>query len=351
MSGRILGTGTYQLEVRTRGGADLIGVLDYSRLSFGRSLDDMSSAEVTVRPFGRDALGQAVDALSTASEWEHELLVFRDNELVWLGPLTPPPIYSLGDNQVSARDVFAWMEKRRLPVDRTYVDADLGDVFGVLVADVLAVENTMGVLTSGGESGVTGDRAYAAAAHQRVADALRELGRTGVDWSVTGRTLRWGGPEFAGVHLGTLIDEHFLSPVASPLPGASRVVVVGSAGGFMGAVPVGVATDESSPMGLVELVVSEPSLTTGAACEQAAQTRLDLLSSGAATITATLDVSAPADFSVLIPGARANVQLLNIAKPIVAEMRLLSVAVSHDVGDGGETEQVVVTFTPLGTEG
>lgn len=349
MAGRILGTGTYQLEIRTRGGADLVGVLDYSRLAWGRALDDMSSAETTVRPFGRDSTGVAVDAMSVAAEWEHELYVFRSGELVWLGPLTPPPIYTLGENQVSARDVFAWMEKRRLPVDHTYEDADLGDVFGALVADVLGVENSMGVLTSGGSSGVEGDRAYTEAENMRAADALRELGRTGVDWTVVGRTLRWGGPEFTGVHLGTLVDEHFLSPVASPLPGASRVVVIGSS--LTGDAPVGVATDLTSAMGLVEVVVSEPALTTEAACGQAAQTRLDLLSSGAATFTATLDASAPVDFSVLVPGARANVQLLDIAKPIVAEMRLLSVAVSHEVGDQGETEQVVVTFTPLGTEG
>jgi hypothetical protein len=349
VSGRILGIGEYQVEVRTRGGGTLVGMLDYSRLSWGRNLDDMSSADATAHPIAGDEIGRRVDALAVVREWEHELVIFRNGEEVWLGPITPPPVYTVDQTTVSARDVFAWLEKRRLPVDRSDVDADLGEVFGQYLADVLAVENSMGMLTDGGASGVTGSREVLAASQTRAADALRELGRTGVDWTVIGRTLRYGGPEFSGVDLGTLIDDHLLSPVASPLPGSSRVVVVGTSSS--GTPPVGVATDPSSPMGLVEVVVSEPSLLTDAACEQAAQTRLDLLGSGAVSLTARLDPSAPVDFTTLIPGARAHVQLLRLAIPIEMEMRLLSVAVTHEVGDQGEEEAVVVTFTPLGTEG
>lgn len=342
ISGRILGIGEYQVEVRGRGGSPLVGMLDYSHLAWGRALDDVSGTEVTARPLAGDEIGRRVDALAVMREWEHELVIFRNGQEVWLGPITPPPVYTVEATQVSARDVFAWLERRRLTADHTDVDADLGVVFGSYVADALAAENSMGMLVDGAESGVTGSRSVTAASQTRAADALRELGRTGVDWTVIGRTLRFGGPEFAGVHLGTLIDEHLLSPVASPLPGASRVVVTG-------AVPVGVATDLASSMGLVEVVVSEPALLTDEACAQAAQTRLDLLGSGAVSLTARLDPSAPVDFTTLIPGARAHVQVTRLAIPIEMEMRLLSVAVSHDVSDQGEEEAVIVTFTPLGT--
>lgn len=345
LKGRILGIGRHRVEVRTRGGGRTLGVLQHSRLSWTRQLDEVSSAEVTA------AKGSDIDPLASLREWQHELLIYRDEdpEPVWLGPCTPPPTFGVEAATVSARDLFAWLERRVQPTDRAFTHADLADVFAAYVRDVLAVENSMGMTLSVTPSDVTGDRAVTAASLTRCADALRELARTGVDWTVIGRRLLVGGVEIPTPDIPTLVDEHFLNPVVTPLGGASKVYVRGGSADFSAVVPVGVAADVGSPLGLVETVADEPGILDQISADRAAATRLDLFGDDPKTLRATLDPSAPVDFTTLVPGAHAYVKLADHTSPIDGPMRLLSVTVTHEVGDSGETETVEVVFTPVGT--
>ncbi len=350
---RVLGTGGYQLEVRERGTERLVGLLHHSRLSFSRALDDMSSAEAVVAPVDEYQVRQRqlVDTIAALEEWQHELWVWRDTDRqpVWLGPLTPPPTFVEGQAAVRARDLFAWLERRFQPTDRSFTQTDLSSIFRQYAADALGVENSMRMELRTSLSGVRGDRSVLAAAFPRTADLLRELGRVGVDFTVLRRTLIAGGIEIATPDLPTLVDDLLLNPTISPVPAASRVVVIGGQRDFGAAPPIGIAEDADSPRGLVEVQYTEPLVLDQHSADQAARTRLDFFNSGAVLLSAQLHPTAPVDFDTLVPGARCHVQLLRLAKPIDAEMRLLSVDVVHEVGNQGDTETVNVTFSPLGS--
>lgn len=349
---RRLGTGTYQVEVRERGTEKLVGLLAHSRLSWSRGLDDMSSAEVVVAPVDEYQVrqGVTVDVLAEIDEWEHELWIWRDSdrEPVWLGPLTPPPTFVEGAATVRARDLFAWFERRFQPRDHQFTDTDLSAIFGIYAEDTLALENSMGMRLRTSDSGILGTRSVSAVTYPRTADLLRELGRVGVDFTMLRRTLIVGGIEISTPDLPTLVDDLLLNPQVDPVPRASRVVVIGGSVVPGAALPIGVAEDVDSPIGLVEVQYPEPLILDQASLDQAAQTRLDFLNSGAVLLTATLHPDSPVDFDTLVPGAHCHVQLLRLARPIDTEMRLVALDVTHDVADT-ETESVVATFSPLGS--
>lgn len=351
--GGILGTGSYQVEVRERGGGHLVGVLAHSTLRWSRGLDDMSSADVVCAPVDEFVVrpGQIVDALAALEEWEHELWVFRDTDRdpVWLGPITPAPVYTEAGATVYAKDLFAWLERRFQPLNRAFASTDLSTVFRTYLEDALAVENSMGIRLRITPSGISGARSVQSSSFPRTADLLRELGRVGVDWTMVGRVLVAGGIEVPTPDLPTLVDDVLLDPQLSSIAAASRVVVVGGSLNPSSAPPQGVAEVAGSPKGLVEVLFNEPLMLDQISVDNAAASRLDFLGSGAAFLSATLDPSAPVDFSTLVPGAKCHVQLLRLAKQIDQEMRLLAVDVSHEVTDQGETEKVRATFSPIGT--
>lgn len=78
-----------------------------SAIRWGRLRDDISQASVTTNGSGCAALLQMV------SPWIHSLVIFRDGERVWEGPVTR--VATQGDQMViAAHDVMVWPYKRIL---------------------------------------------------------------------------------------------------------------------------------------------------------------------------------------------------------------------------------------------
>src|SRR5688572_2357922 len=91
-------------------------------LSWERVLDEFSEARIRFRPrLGDDCCGKLrpiVDAQGQLLEpgiwpWAMELAIYRDGELVWMGPIfsideTVQPDESTDYIQITARDFLAW---------------------------------------------------------------------------------------------------------------------------------------------------------------------------------------------------------------------------------------------------
>jgi hypothetical protein len=346
----ILGCGSYQAFIQPRGGGRPIGELQWQSLSFGRALDEMTTATLTVGATGL-ANQECCWALAQARPWEHELSIHRDGEEVWVG-VWARPIYGLDQVRVTCRDLFQWLERRLLPRDRTFVNHDLGIIFGRYALDALSRDDSPNITVTSGICGVLGDRSVAASARRFAADEMRELSRTGVDFTMLVRELLVGGVEVPTPELPTLVDGMLDGPQLAPdgLAGASEVVVTGARRENSDEPYVGVAGGVDTRIGLVQQVVAEPSIRDNLSCIKAARTRLDLWDSGAPEIlSGDLEPHVPVPFAHLVPGARWPAQMQLACRFTDEEYRLLSVGVQASTSDAGASEQITVVLEPLGS--
>lgn len=103
-----LGCGTYRAFIYDRGGETLRGeITPIANLTFKRVRDDISNCVVDTNGFDDDC-GQL---LRTVRSWVHEIVVFRDGERVWEGPITR---ITYGQNSVEfeAQDVMVYVYRR-----------------------------------------------------------------------------------------------------------------------------------------------------------------------------------------------------------------------------------------------
>jgi len=339
-----LGCGHPRAFIQSVGGTNPITELAVSNVSWGRRLDELSD--------GRVVLGETQDAaclpvLASLTPFSHELAIWRDSEEVWVGPVSEP-IYTLGGLTIPARDLFQWFERRLLPFDRVFTDVDLSVIAAAYIDDALSRDNTPAIATDVNLCGITGTRSVASTAFRRAADEIRELARTGLDFTVVRRRVIFGGIEIAVPNLPTLTADIFeVGEVRlAGLEMGNEITVFGSP-------PEGVTTPIYGQAGgvdvpLVQQTYSEPSILDLASATSAAETRYALLRSAPLYVTGRLLESAPVSMADLIPGAHAKfVQQVGF-RSFDETMRLVAVDVDATASDDGETETVRLTMQPLG---
>lgn len=203
-----LGCGSPRAEVWTRGlGARVLELPEATAVSWSRVLADTSSAEATLA-------GQAVtddpdccEGLRDVRPWQHELVIYRDDALVWSGPITE---IAMDGEQLSirARDLSAWLDHRFVHQTHIYGgqgvaqgDTDTTTIFTDLVTDAMAPDTSPGlVLDFGLVSGVLSQGNYTPASFKTVGPLIRDLAKGSIDWYVINRTLTYtgGGASAAG---------------------------------------------------------------------------------------------------------------------------------------------------------
>lgn len=342
----LLGIGDYRVLIVRRGGTPTIGELPYTSLSFGRALDDISGASCEVAAADCDTLTEDLTC------WKHELAVWRDDVLVWVGPIVDLS-FDATTVTIAARDLFEWFERRFLPVDRNFVAIDLTTIFTTYVTDALSADTSPAITVSSAAAGVTGSRNVVAVDRRRAADELRELARSGVDFTMIGRTLRVG-PEIPNAGDLRIWDDHADQTALhiAGLDAASSVTVKGATGGTAAdqaygpsAVAVVAAFGGVDPdIGLIEVLYDEQQIRDTASALAAAASRLLFLTPAPQYIDLVLRPEWTYGFGDLVPGAVVETALTFPGREVVGTMRLASVAVQ--VG-GGET--VGVQLEPLGT--
>lgn len=104
----ILGCGHHRVFIYDRGGQVLRGeIKPLANVQWGRKRDDIANCLVTTNGFDQDCC----ELLGALQSWVHEIVIFRDGERVFEGPITRIT-YTSTDVEVEAKDVMAYLYRR-----------------------------------------------------------------------------------------------------------------------------------------------------------------------------------------------------------------------------------------------
>lgn len=352
-----LGCGSWQAFLQCRGGGELYP-LPFSTMANGRRLDDMSDASLTLNQTTLRSWSPAVQAkccgiLAELEPWEHELALWRDgdpanDEPTWVGPIVKA-VWGIDSLTLSARDLFQWFERRLLERDRTFTATDLATIFHQYAVDGLHRDPSPNIdVTSISATGILGDREVQVEAGRRAADELRELARSGLDFTMLGRVMLAGGTEVPTADLGVLFTDHFDAHelTLDGLQAETESVVIGSPAGNVGGPIRASAGGVDVDRGLVQGLANESTVKDLTSAQALADTRHDLLSESPTFFAARLLPIAPVGYEDLIPGAVADLRVQLMCRTVEGDHRLMDVRVG--VAENG-TESVGVEFSSLGT--
>lgn len=343
----MLGQAEYQVNLQARGGQP-IDLLPFSAISYERKLDDVTECRLELGVL-RPGTPRAKLAASL-TDWQHEVGVFRDGESVWEGPLITPTWRTDYTTGVLARDLFAWFDRRWLPVSHEFVDVDLGLIFHTLALDAYNQEPSPNFSIQQAVVGVAGTRSVDALMLTPAGDTLRELARIGIDFCTIGRHVRVGGGQIAAPMLPTITTETLLDATLNPdgLSTATQAGVVGATTGSGAHEPATAVYGSASPVrGLLQRSFHEPDVVDYISATTAARTRWDMLQKAPQYLSGRLSPRYPVEMDRLVPGALVPVEATIGVKDIGETMRLATVKV--DVNSDGQ-ETVNVTFIPVGSE-
>lgn len=340
-------------------------------LQFNRVLDDVSQARVVFSG------GTCPTCMSDVNPWEHELAIFRGNEQVWVGPIHSID-YNVSQNTVDvfAYDLASWFDVRLIPhsPEGYYAEcADLTTIFEDVVHDAMLPDPRINISTFGLPTEIRGSREYDPDQFRVAGDELRELARSGVDFTMVNRYLFVSSVErVTNDSIPLIIDEHWVSPPSIKVDGSTmvtRAVVGGSSSGSAGYDEVGIFpgppggtgtaddamySEPAQRFGLVERLYDETSIEDECSddyeqsIDMAARTRWDLQNKPYAYIEGgQLSESAPLSFDCLVPGRRIQVQITGAigGRTVQDTYRIQEITVTYN-----GREQVNVTLTPVGTE-
>lgn len=341
---------TLEVFISSRSGQQFLYKLPHTKVSWERTLDSTSKADVEVGGVAGVAYEECCDEIADFHCWAHSITVRRDGRNVWSGPITD---MEFDDNGVSfkAEDVSAWLSRRRVHSRVNYEDTDLVTIFNAIVEDAISVDNEFGLITDVTPSGVYGSRDVKAAEYKMADKELSELARTGVDWTVVNRTMYIGGQELIpSTNTPTLTDDHIVSPSKVRELGEieTEVNVLGNGKDTQGASIVGTVTNADAEVdyGVHESVVTEDRIRDAQSAVAAAQTRLDIFRKPPTIFSGgRLSEEAPFALEDLIPGLTIPVLILHHCRRISGNYRLQKVKYSEDGGD----EQVEIDVQPMGT--
>lgn len=316
-------------------------------LTYGRTLDDTSQAQVTLS-VGGDAKNACCDCVGDLRTWLHSMIIYRDGEIVWgPGPVTNL-LYKRDTVVVTAQDVSAWMGARVIHNNYTFTNALVSDVVRTLMTDALAPDDPCDLI---GRMIITPstdtqriDRQVTAGVGW-LGDVIRDLARTVMDFTVVGNAFIFDHQIVYGPY-SRLTDEDFLTDIEVEERGSEA----GTKWYVNGTGVQGVAGGTDPYLGLIEQQATEDSVTTVAHANEAATGHLEASNPAPVYVNipdgAQLSSNAAVCFSQLVPGTLIDVLLRNTCRPVLERVRLTAVKVSLSAGGA---EQVGVSLAPLGT--
>jgi PKD repeat protein len=343
LPGATLGVGSdLRVFLTNRGATQIIAELMPTSGFFTRDVDATSECEVTgTIPGLLDE--NCCEGWAEIYPWVTELYVWRDGRDAWSGPVTEVT-FNYGSVSVRAADLTAWWDRRTLP-NLSYKGEDLATIFTGVATAAMSADPVPNFTVSATPVGIFADRTYVATDYKYAKDVLDELAKTGIDWTVYGRTVLVGGETVPAQPYLTLLDDFWTTPPAVKARGndqATRVIVKGK--GVTGAATA--TTDYLNAFGLLVRVFDENTIEDQATATRAANSRLAILKDQNYIETpsgAALAPSAPITVPELIPGIRVRVATEATCRPLTGDFRLKKVKVDF----GG---QVSIDLQPLGTD-
>ncbi|MGW1539737.1 hypothetical protein ACWCPM_05575 [Streptomyces sp. NPDC002309] len=126
------GCGTHTAVIADRTGAPISPATTLTEVEWLRLLDETSTARVVINPDG-----DCCEALGRVRSWRHNLLIYRDGQFVWEGPIITPT-WSLGQLEIRAADIGAWLDRRVVHETIQFGGSDLADIATWLIGDAFA---------------------------------------------------------------------------------------------------------------------------------------------------------------------------------------------------------------------
>ncbi|MFC7791433.1 hypothetical protein [Streptomyces cinereoruber] len=329
--------GSHTARIVDRGGAVVAQADVLIEVEWQRVLDDISEARVLIQPDG-----DCCAALGRVRPWRHKLVIYRDGQWVWEGPIVVPEWRAGGTVELFAYDVLAWVDRRVPHETIRFQDKDLADIGAWLIEDAFAPDDPGHEVQIIAPTKIRGDREYERNIGQS-GDHLRDLAETGLDFTAVGSKILLLPESFCG-RVGTLTDADFpdgLAVVDDGLALATRWIVQGKDD------VIGEAGGTDPYFGLLEQSVEQTSILDSRSAQAAARSRLRVSNPAPVFIDSqqtTLSPEAPVEVRTLVPGWCLDVTTTATCRTISQSLKILGVKVSED-GDG---EKVSVQLTPAG---
>ncbi|MEV5929912.1 hypothetical protein ACPCSG_27015 [Streptomyces cellulosae] len=339
----VAGCGTHTARIVSRNGATVTTAEVLTEVEWSRLLDATSSARVVIQPDG-----DCCNRLARITSWAHRLVIFRDSQYVWDGPITNVS-WSLGEVEVAAEDVSVWLDDRVPHQNRAFTNVDLTEIAAWLIADGYAPDDPGHTVQIVGKAGVTGSREYFTGIGQ-TGDHLRQLAEAGLDYTVIGSRILLL-PETHLVSVGRLSDTDLPEGLEVAEDGKSLVtrwIVAGSEDSGV----VGSAGGVDPVYGLHERYVEMTEITDATSAQQAAQARRRVSSAVPVFIDTrevTISPLANLDVPKLVPGWALDVTSAGTCRKVSARLKIVGLRVQETAGSdnspGSESVQVQVAAT------
>lgn len=339
----VAGCGSHTARVIDRDGATVAEANLLTEVEWTRLLDDTSTARVAVNPDG-DCCGQ----LGQVRAWRHRLVVYRDGEFVWSGPILQVE-WSLGQVEMWAADMSAWLSRRVPHQDMSFTDSDLTDIAAWLIEDGFAPDDPGHRVQIVAPAGVRGARRYTRSVGQTF-DHLADLAETGLDFTVVGDTFVLL-PETHTESVGRLTDADMPEGLVVAEDGAAlatRWIVAGDEDGDV----LGEAGGSHEYYGLLERYEEQTSIPDDASANAAARSKLRSslpVPVFIDTQEVTIAPQAAIDVPTLVPGWCLDITSATTCRTITQRLKITGVKVSETGGTesapGQERVQVQVAAT------
>jgi hypothetical protein len=339
----------YELLVTNRcGKATVTNLANFERLTWGRVLDDVSQASVTMP-------GNCCDQLADVRSWANELHIIRNGEEVWAGPIVTQPNCRSGVTFV-AWDVSGWLDRRVIRA-RTCFDPACGGIAvdGPGIAERLVraafapddpcVLPTLTVIRGGPAQ----ERDYLEASNY-VMPALKDLAKGALDFTTIGRRIVLMPEGHLLGRTALLSCDSFGGDVCTTEDGlglATRAFVQGKLPD--NTTPVVGSSGGVDPFyGLVEVLVQDDSVRTEQAARNQAAGIVNARNPAPVLVQApagsALDPDAPVCINELVPGVEVPVLMDCTCRQVAQSMRLTKLDVTVDATG----ELVSPLLTPSG---
>lgn len=340
------GCGSHTAVIADRTGAIITQANVLVEVEWQRLLDDTSGARVVVSPEG-----DCCEQLGQVRSWRHRLLIYRDSKPVWDGPVIDVN-WKLGNIEITAADVSAWLARRVIHTSMVFGDSDLMEIAQWIIEDAFAPDDPGHMVEVVGRARVRGARSYIKDVGQSF-DHLADLAETGIDFTVVGHKIILL-PETHLESIGRLSDVDFPAGLTVAEDGkalATRWVVAGDDDGDV----LGSAGGVDPYYGLLERYLEQTSITDDTSATAAAQAKLRASLPAPVFIDSkevTLSPQAAIDVALLVPGWCLDITSAETCRMVTQRLKIVGLTVTETGGDGDDPggEQVQVQVAATGTE-
>lgn len=374
-----LGCGQHRVFVFDRGGVINRGeITPITSIKWGRKRDDISDATIVITEYDKDC----GDLLATLRSWRHEVVIYRNDDRVWEGPITHLA-YRPGEVTIGAKDPMAYVYRRILR--QGYNDSNHNQTVGGVTTQLglktvverasLILQNALGYLDPNVLPYLTAVTTGEDARQSRIVPdftktAWEEIddlaANAGLDYTTVGRRIiLWDTHTHIGI-LPEMRDESFSdSPIVTEygMNLANYYAVTDGQGAWGAAIPASKTEqdwyDYYGPLEQLASGYGDAAVTpdTLSASEYAAHIE-DLKQQARRNIdgryptplvarvpdNSTIKPDAPIGINHLIPGVWIPLRVENIVRPFGQVQKLDSINVEQD--GAGERVQVVMSPAP-----